>query len=63
VISLYWIYERPRDDNQRDRCPAIGLMPGGVSSNDDDVYFAASLEKSFSILRGANTGRSAFFRS
>jgi hypothetical protein len=38
-------------------------MPGGVSTNDDDIYFTTPLEKSFTILRRANPGGSAFFRS
>ena len=38
-------------------------MPGGISTDDNHVYFAATLQKSLSILGGANPGRPAFFGS
>jgi len=35
----------------------------GVSTNDNDIHFSSPLQESLAVLRRADSGGSAFFRS
>jgi hypothetical protein len=49
MISLYGVYQRARNHNQRHGRSVVWLVAGGISTNDDAINLAAALQKNLAI--------------